>query len=89
MGAESFESKMDADTAVDKAQSSTSIEQPDPRPEDTTTTKAELLERKYGEEVDIVVGERPAKRVRTDDVVTESSSAPLLRSKGIAPIKAE
>ena len=65
------------------------FEQPDPVPEDTATTQAELLERKYGLQTDIVDGERPAKRLRPDDVAKDTSDPSQQHRKGVAPVKAE
>ena len=62
---------------------------PDPKPEDTATTKAELLERKYAIETNIVNGERPTKRTRTDSDARENPATPNQRTKGQASIKAE
>ena len=60
---------------------------PDPRPEDSSTTKAELRERKYGE-----VGEdepsRPAKRVKVGDELVDTMPSSE-RQKGVAPVKSE
>ena len=64
-------------------------EQPDPAPEDTSTTRGELLERKYGVQTDIVDDERPAKRLRADDNVQNTSDSSQQYQKGVAPIKAE
>ena len=58
---------------------------PEPRPEDTATTKAELIERKIKEEHG--KNERPSKRPRSDDRdVSEDTNG---RRKGIAMIKPE
>ena len=62
---------------------------PDPKPEDTATTKAELLERKYAIETNIVDDERPAKKIRTDGDVSENPATPNQRVKGQASIKSE
>ena len=69
--------------------SSNSQPLPDPKPEDTATTKAELLERTYALETDVVNGERPAKRTRTDDSFDQRHDATPQRQKGVAPIKVE
>ena len=58
---------------------------PNPRPEDTATTKAELIERRTQEEHS--EDERPSKRSRSDD--RDASKETNGRRKGIAIIKPE
>lgn len=79
---------LDVMRTLENPESAVLTSDPDPQPEDSTTTKAELLERKHDKAVPSEEDARPAKRARVEAGLIDPSGK-RDRQKGVAQVKSE